>query len=152
MRRREAPYGTVRHRIQQRVPRRVECERNLTINLSTRLTCLSRGFTCNYCMQHTTIIAGIRTCWNACNYCSVLHVITAHETAALLHSTSQLPRRCTRMPGVTPSHAATPLFLNEFSKVAYIRRILRSNCTFFRPHRLHVVHRFGLMLPMLQVA
>jgi len=29
-------------------------------------------------MQHAAI-----TCWNACNYCSVLHAVTAHETTTL---------------------------------------------------------------------
>ena len=58
---------------------------------------------CAYCMQHaycivfllyvwflaTTlwwnrllIIAGFPTCWKACNYCSALHTIIAHETTA----------------------------------------------------------------------
>jgi len=41
----------------------------------------------NYCMQHATIIAGIPTCWNDCNYCSALRAklraIIVHETTAL---------------------------------------------------------------------
>jgi len=36
------------------------------------------GFMCSYCVQHAAIIA----CWNACNYCSVLHAIIARETIA----------------------------------------------------------------------
>jgi len=30
-----------------------------------------------------TVAAVIPTCWIACNYCSVLHVIIVHETTAL---------------------------------------------------------------------
>jgi len=46
-----------------------------TRSLLNMLFCsLCRGF---MCMQHAAIFAGISACWNACNYCNVLHTIIA---------------------------------------------------------------------------
>ena len=50
---------------------------------------------CNFCMQHTWVIAGFQACWNnccACNSFSILQELhkncvqqIAHETAPLMH-------------------------------------------------------------------
>ena len=44
---------------------------------------LRSGFMSNYCMHRAAIIASLPT---FCNYCSALHAIIAHETAALIRT------------------------------------------------------------------
>jgi len=44
-------------------------------------------------MQHAEIIAGIPTCRNVCNYCSVLHAIIVHKTTTLVYCITCVYRR-----------------------------------------------------------
>jgi len=34
--------------------------------------------------NYAVVLCAILTCWNACNYCSMLHAAVAHETTPLL--------------------------------------------------------------------